>query len=237
MRFEYTVLPGWPPLAWLARCDRGGGRIAVVHGPEVESTHDWFCEAAWAGRYDEGGFDQTDIIAGSGGRARGGTVTFVSSGSTVDRLHFFEDRGAVWISNSLPALLAAVGASLDPSYPRYRQDLISIELGLHRYVRWLRTSCGPVELSYFDNLRWNGTALAVVPKPLAERRFPSFDHYHAFLSASMAALADNMSAKERQYPYQFLGTMSSGYDSATVATLARAAGAREVLCFDRATDG
>ena len=53
----------------------------------------------------------------------------------------------------------------------------------------------------------------------------------------MAALADNMTAKARQYPYQFLGTMSSGYDSTTVATLARAAGAREVLCVDRAKTG
>jgi hypothetical protein len=231
------MLPEWPPLAWLARCDRGSSRIALVHGSEVESTDDWFCEAAWAGRYDEGGFDQTDVIAGSGGRARGGTVTFVSSGSTVDRLQSFEGPDAVWISNSLPALLAAVGGSLDPSYPRYRQDLVSIVYGLHRYVRWLRTTSGSVQFTYFNNLRWDGATLAVEPKPLAERCFPSFAHYHHFLSVSMASLAENMTAKERQHPYQFLGTMSSGYDSTTVATLARAAGGREVLCIDRAKGG
>lgn len=237
MRFDYKMLSDWPPLAWVARCDKQSGRIAVAHGPEVEWTADWFCEAAWAGRYDEGGFDQTDIITGSGARARGDTVTFVSSGSTVDRLQSYEDSSAAWISNSLPALAVAIGASLDPSYSRYKQDMISIVWGLRRYRRWLRTTSGSVQLTYFDNLKWNGRTLTVEPKPMADRRFPSFAQYHGFLTASMTQLAANMAAKERRHPYRFLGTMSSGYDSTTVATLARAVGAREVLCFDRAKEG
>ncbi|MCC6610736.1 MAG: hypothetical protein IT515_13815 [Burkholderiales bacterium] len=237
MRFEYTVIPEWPPLAWLARCEKGSDCVAVSHGPQVESTDDWFCEAAWAGSYDEGGFDRTDIVAGSGGRARGDTVCFVTSGSTVDRLQSIEGPDAVWVSNSLPALLAATDGSLDPSYPRYKQDLISIVRGIDRYNRWLHTTAGPVQLTYFDNLRWNGTALAVEPKPLADRCFPAFSHYYDFLRESIAGLAENMATGKRRYPYQFLGTMSSGYDSTTVATLARSAGAREVLCFDRAKEG
>lgn len=53
----------------------------------------------------------------------------------------------------------------------------------------------------------------------------------------MQQLAENISAKERQHPCRMLGTLSSGYDSATVTTLARQDGCNEVICFDRARDG
>ena len=52
----------------------------VAHGLGVETTPEWFCEAAWAGEYQRGDFDRTDIVAGTGGRIRNGTVVFVSAG-------------------------------------------------------------------------------------------------------------------------------------------------------------
>ena len=41
----------------------------MVHcGPWVELRSNWFCEAAWDGQFDQGDFDRTDIVAGSGGK-------------------------------------------------------------------------------------------------------------------------------------------------------------------------
>ena len=84
--FEYVAMPRWPALAWVARCHHTNPTVTVFHGPRVECTPEWFVEAVWAGNYQDGNFDQTDLIAGSGARIRAGRVTFVSSGSTVDRL-------------------------------------------------------------------------------------------------------------------------------------------------------
>ncbi len=42
---------------------------------------------------------------------------------------------------------------------------------------------------------------------------------------------------EREYPYRLLSTLSSGYDSTTVAVLARRAGCREVVGFDGVRGG
>ena len=83
---------------------------SLYHGSRVEVRDQFFGELAWSGDFDTGEFDQTDIVAGSGGRCRGNTLVFVSSGSTVDRLHFLETLEVGWISNSLACLLTTVDA-------------------------------------------------------------------------------------------------------------------------------
>ena len=105
LRLRYTRVAHWPPLAWLARCTASGREIDVLHGDLVEVAHDWFCEAAWTGEYEAAGFDKSEVVFGSGARVRGGRVTFVSSASTVDRLHSLELPDGAWVSNSLACLL------------------------------------------------------------------------------------------------------------------------------------
>jgi len=50
-------------------------------------------------------------------------------------------------------------------------------------------------------------------------------------------LAENMAAETRKFPYAFLGTLSSGYDSATITTLARRFGCTDAICFDKERGG
>ena len=239
MRFHYTPLADWPPLAWLARCRRGEATIDVFHGPRVEITADWFCEAVWDGAFADGDFDRTDLVFGSGARARAGGVCFVSSGSTVDRLQSLQTGDTAWVSNSLPCLLAGAGGSLDPTHAGYFPDMKSISTGLRRYVRVLLTSAGPVQLTYYHNLVWDGKCLVEGAKPTAaeEGPFGTFAAYRGFLAGTIARLAENMSAPSRAEPYRMLGTISSGYDSAAAAALARPYGLTEAISFGSASSG
>jgi hypothetical protein len=237
MHFRYQLVPEWPPLAWLARCEKAGPAVTVLHGDGVETDGAWFCEAVWAGDYAAGGFDQTDIVAGSGGRIRNGETVFVSAGSTVDRLASFETGDAAFVSNSLPCLMAAVNAGVDPGYPDYYRDFCSIIHGIDRYRPLLESSAGPVRLTYFDNLVWSGMGLWRRPKPEAPRDFGSFGRYRAFLSSSLSQLAENMADPGRRRRYRMLSTLSSGYDSPTVTVLAKEAGCGEAICLDKARDG
>ena len=100
---HYTEVPSWPRLAWLARCPKGQSYVEVYHGSRVEVRDVFFGELTWAGDFDAGAFDQTDIIAGSGGRCRGKILVFVSSGSAVDRLHFLETSRR-WLDFELTGL-------------------------------------------------------------------------------------------------------------------------------------
>jgi hypothetical protein len=234
LNLQFKRVADWPPLAWLARCARSSPLITVFHGRQVETLDEWFCEAVWAGDYASGDFDRTDIIAGSGGRMRDGQITFVSAGSTVDRLNSLEAEDFVWVSNSLSCLLATLEARVDPTYSRYYRDLKSIIEGLDKYQRFLKTSLGPVQLTYFNNLKWDGHALTIQAKPGMNRDFSTFARYRAFLEAGAKSLAENMADGGREFSYKFLGTLSSGYDSATITTLARPVGCTEVICVDRA---
>ena len=237
MSFKYSLMPHWPQLAWLARCSDGEQKVSVFHGPGVELCDDWFSEAAWAGPFEEGGFDLTDIVAGTGGRLRDDKIIFVSSGSTVDRLQILVNGPQIWVSNSLACLLETVDASVDPTYGQYHRDFGSINDGLNSYERELLTSAGAVRLVYFNNLAWDGRKLEEVTKPGVGRDFSSFELYQGFLDACMASMVENMSHRNRRLPFKPLATVSSGYDSPTVATLSRKAGCEEALCFGDARGG
>ena len=126
MRLRFHLAESWPALAWLARCERGSDVVEIFHGVRVEVTRDWFCEAVWDRPYAAGDFDRTDLVFGSGGRLRDGLITFVSAGSTVDRLQFLETSRMTLVSNSLPCVLAAAGGKVDLTYPHYFRDFSSI---------------------------------------------------------------------------------------------------------------
>jgi hypothetical protein len=228
---DYSLVPDWPVLAWLARARKSDSRIRVFHGRDVEIADDWFCEAVWDGDFTEGGFDRTDIVAGSGGRLRDGGIRFISSGSTVDRLNSFEVGDTVWVSNSLACLLATLGINFDTVYPHYFYDFKSVIYGLQKYHRVLKTPGGPVQLTYFENLVWDGDTLSRSQKPGANRDFSTFFKYRAFLDTSLQSLSENMMSIRRRHRYSFLSCLSRGYDSPTVTSLARKFGCRESLCI------
>src|SRR6266571_2617418 len=228
---QYRLMADWPALAWLAVCSAPARVIEVLHGRWVETQPQWFCEAVWADHYAPGDFDRTDLVFGSGGRVRDRGPTFVSSSSTVDRLHSCQGKDSFWVSNSLVCLLAARDAKPDPGYTRYDRDFKSICHGVEGYTRTLPTSVGPLTLTYYRNLVWNSTQLIERDKAAPVRDFTSFARYREFLVSSLRRLAENLAAPERQHPYQMLGTLSSGYDSAAVVAIARQCGLREVISF------
>jgi len=233
MRLSYEEQAHWPPLAWLATVRSGTPLVHVRHGREVETRPEWFCEAVWAGDFSSGDFDATDIVFGSGARIRDGKLLFVSSGSTLDRLHWLRKGGQTFVSNSLPCLVAAAGAELDPAGARYLEFFLSVIDGLGRYHDALPTSAGELRLCYFHNLAWTGDDLVRVQKPCGERTFADFDALERFLHRSLAGIAANMAARARKRRYRFMGTLSEGYDSTAATALASRHGLAEAICFEQ----
>src|SRR5207249_4830989 len=160
----------------------------------------------------------------------------------------------VCVANSLACLLVAIGADVDPTYAGYYADFKSISDGLARYARSVAdfksisdglaryarsvaTSAGPVRLTYFHNLVWDGSALRERPKPAPRRDFGDFAAYRGFLGASLAGLAQNLSSSDRAVPLRMLGTISSGYDSPAVTVLAQPYGLQEAIAFEPSSSG
>ncbi len=237
-RWSLMVHPvdGWPPLAWLACCRPGSSDVTVYAGTRVEACEQWFGEVVWDGPYGRGRFDETDIVFGSGAVVGGAGVVFVPAAHTLDRLHVLALDGVVLVSNSLPALMRSTGGRLASEFD-YRGAFQSVIGGLSRYTRSIPTTVGNVGIQYYDNLTWDGDRLHETPKPRVVRDFGSFESYAGFLDDTMRRMADNAASVEREHPYGLLSTLSSGYDSTTVAVLARRAGCREVVGFDEARGG
>jgi hypothetical protein len=236
MRLEYQLEANWPVQAWLAECF--ADRVVVRHGGRVEAREHWFCEAVWDGPFAGGDFDLTDIVAGSGARLRGGRVRFVTAGNTVDRLQSISlpagggSPARTLVSNSLAGLLAASGATINPRYRHYRRDMQSVVKGIYKYRKTLDTSLGPCRLWYFNNFDWDGRTLHEVEKPDPERDFSAFEPYHRFLDETMGRVAANALDPARRHAIGLMGTMSNGYDSTTVGTLASRHGLEEILTLD-----
>lgn len=236
-RFNFILEDSWPALAWIARCERPASVIDVRHGPQVEISADWLCEAVWDGEFASGDFDRTDLVFGSGARLRDGRAVFVSSGTTVDRLQFLELGDTTWVSNSLACLLGVSGVKVDPTYDRYFDFFWSLTRGLDGYERRVPTSTGRLEIVFFRNLTWDGEELSEEEKPAPTRKLDSFEEYRAFLDTSLAAIAANMQSAERGHRYGMVSGISSGYDSTTVTVLARKAGLERAFSFRRARGG
>ena len=172
-QFSYELAPSWPRLAWAALCEDGSSSIPVIHGPAVERGEHWFCEAVWDGPFSEGNLDQTDLVFGSGARCRRDGVTFVSSAATVDRLQVSVRGNRTFVSNSLPCLLAVIGARLDPEFRGYADFFLSVTRGLDDLPD-LPIDEGAVQFAYRTNLRWDGHELHRLPKCAEPRNVSRF---------------------------------------------------------------
>jgi hypothetical protein len=226
-------VPGWPKLAWVAVMKLGSDAVSVLHGPGVETGPDWCVEAVWAGDFSAGGFDLTDVVVGTGVRLRDDNVVFVSSGDTLNRLHHLKKEEMIYVSNSLPALLAIVDSTLFPDYD-YAPAMQSINNGLARYVREIPSTRGSVHLTYFNNLVVSDLGFVELAKPSSAPDFTDFAIYRDYLFASARRVGENARAPERRQGMGLLATLSSGYDSAATAVLAREAGAREAVTIGQA---
>jgi len=219
--------PGWPRLAWLARC---GEHIELRHGPGVETELDWAFEGAWTGAFDDGEFDRVSVATGSGVRIRDGEAVFVSPTSTIDRLwHLEMRRGEALVSNSLLALLEESDAEVTD--PRYRAASTSIVRGIDRCRDEIETSAGRVGLTHFRNLGWSGGALMRRDKAPVGETFTDFGSYRSFLARTFESLSQNMNDTSRNLPLSFLGTVSSGYDANACTALAGEVGCRSAIAF------
>ena len=231
--WRFELMKDWPPLAWSARLETGSPAVTVKHGGGVELVSDGFCEAVWDGDFAEGRFDQTDLVFGSAARSTSDGAVFVSSATTVDRLQWHHRDGAWHISNSLPCLLVEVDGSVDAADPDWFGFFESIIHGLGQYRRSMPTTAGSVNLTYFQNVRWDGQVLTPIDKQIPRRTLASFSDYQGFLQTSLEALGRNMADPRRHFRLRPLATVSTGYDSPASAAVGRAAGLAETISISQ----
>lgn len=236
MRLLPQCVDGWPKLAWVAEVTHGSDQITVYHGPMVEVSDQWVVEAVWAGDFASGDFDRTSLVFGTGIRVRENRVVFVGPGTGVDRLWWCEHSGGYHVSNSLPALLAHAGLSLDDDYEGYAFDIRTVETrGIRSHVSGLPTTGSEVRVIYAANLEYRGHNMRVVEKVDHTPHLDTFEAYRCFLAETAGQLKANCKSPSRRAPFVPLVAISSGYDSPAVAVVAKWAGCTQAVTITRST--
>ena len=233
----YNVMKNWPCLAWVAILNSGSKKVTVKCGDAIETRKHWFCEAVWDGDFDDGDFDQTDIVAGSGARCRTSDINFVSTSSLQERLQYIKVGTTTYLSNSLLALAAEVKAEIDLTSDAYPDIFGSITQGLLDYVPNFPTSKGNIKLVYYENLIWNGNTLTEIKKPRIKRNLSNYDAYLSFMKSTMAAIVKNANNSSRKITFDPIASLSSGYDSPAIAAIAATVGVKDGITLTTDSKG
>src|SRR5215471_17452487 len=229
MDLRVTELPGLSQLAWLAKIGRTRPAVQVVCGPSVEHGHSHVIDGCWSDGFDPSRFLTSQTVTGTGLVCRNGTVGLATASDTTHPLYEFRSGDTVLYSNSLCLLLEFAGLDLQPGYPYYDTDAMSIFLGLRRYRRQIPTLKGTVDVHYHCQIEVSeDLAPRVRPRP-GPPRFPGFPEYVDYLTEQSQALARNALDSRRKIRYQPLATVSSGYDSPCCAVFARQCGCGEAI--------
>lgn len=224
-----------PQLAWVASMPLSGGEVRVVHGCAVERADRWLVEGVWDAPFDRGEFHTSEAFFGSGLRVEDHRTVAAASTGLVDRLLYFVNAGRLTVSNSLVTLLAVSGARLDLDH-HYGPDCSASLRGLFGQPYGLRVDAASgiqFQQIYHGNLVVAGGTVSIEMRSRS-RAFDSFESYVGELRATLLRVRDNFMSTERRVPVRAYTTLSSGYDSAAVACLARELGVTE--CFTTRPD-
>jgi len=237
MKLNPIIISDWPKLAWVAEFGAIGKHVNVYHGAMLEIAEDWCVEAVWAGDFASGDFDQTDLVFGTGVRCRGNRIVFVTAGTAMDRLWYCFLGDQWYVSNSLGALSARAGISLDEghSYVSDRESAFRTTWGVKSCVRSCPASPTAVNLVWFNNLVFDGKSLLEVEKPDSAPRFDRFSAYENFLFKTARALHENLADSARQHVVVPVATVSSGYDSPAAAVVAKHAGCDRAITIKQSS--
>ena len=222
MAILYKHVAGLPKLAWIAEVDLPTNACTVRHGEGVETHAEWAVEGVWDAPFEKGAFHESENFFGSGVRQDGGRLYFAPSVAVTDRLLWAQHGHRLVVSNSLPLLLAFLGAKLDPAYD-YHIESLTILLGIRRYERRFHLIHPDIEAAfqlYHDRLVVEDGRVTIQTYGHGET-FATYEQYLARLRGILTALAENYRSPRRRHRFSTFTPISSGYDSTAVATLVK----------------
>lgn len=235
-RFRFHVDENISRLAWCAVLERG--KCADVYcGAGVACVKDAFVEGVWNGSYSDMDFERAGFLCGSGGkiiREGGERYCFATPDHVLEKLVLVRRDGRLFVSNSVPFVLAKSGCRLDMQYAGYERDFSSILNGLDGYKREIPLAEGmTLSCYYYCNLLISPQGDITAEEKQRPRPVHSYEDYMTALLSDMRKLRDNAGDAARRNRYGLVTTVSSGYDAAACSAIAKRIGCETALTFDR----
>ncbi len=232
LRFEYSVCQEISKLGWCAIL-KENKPCQVICGENVEITTDAFVEGAWDGSYDDMKFELAELFCGSGGKICGGGYLFATPSHILDKLVSLRANGNLYVSNSVPFVLAITESKLDHEYTYYEKDFCSVIEGLDNCEKSIPLADGrSLDCHYYCNV-YVDERLTLTSEPKSTLKLvENYEQYYESLLTSVSVLNKNANAINRKQTYGLVSTISSGYDAAACSAVAKQIGCNTALTFN-----
>lgn len=234
MKFQYQKNEQIPKLAWCAYLNRDEDIIYVECGENVECNASWFVEGAWCGDFASGNFDEDIFFLGTGAVQKNGKVCFVTPGHTLERIYIIKESNRLFFSNSLPFILERTNTMLDNQYLEYEKAFHSILNGIDSYQKKIPLYKTEKKLYalYYCNIEVGRDLKIKIREKMKHTPFLSFEEYYDSMLNDLRHLKENMQSLNRKVQYGMITTISSGYDSAACAVVAKKLGCDTAVTFN-----
>ena len=234
MKITYKKNDKLPPLAWLAECEKGN--IMVYHGERVEARENFWVEGAWNGEFSQGDFEKADWFCGTGAKRTGEKICFSTPSHINYGLYFVKIEEKIIVSNSLYFLLTKCSYKLDVNYFKYETDFLTITQGIYKYKENIhvlnkKNEKEEIKVFYFRNIFVDSENQYSVSVKLEVQSFESYDNYYSRLISAMQEFAANVRCEMREFSYDFVSTISKGYDAACCSAIAKKIGCNKAVTF------
>jgi hypothetical protein len=228
-----VMVSGLSRLAW---CTVVGSHSAVTyHGPFVENQPGWLSEGVWDDDFSADGLATASTISGSGAIVQDESARFFTATNLVDRILVAKSDTRVIVSNSLPLILAVSGARLLPDHS-YTREYSAILAGINTYNPNIPLDGEGWNLRhyYYGVIAVDFHTLDVTfTRYRRSASFESFEQYSGMLESTTQRIASNATDGRRQRAVELVTTLSRGYDSTAVSTLAARAGVKKAYLRKR----
>lgn len=231
--FQYILCKDLPKLSWCSVVRKNDSNIKVYHGPWVEIKDKFFMEGAWAGFFEDGDFEKSEIFMGSGGKISNNRVLFSTPSHVVDRLFLIRTEKKIFVSNSLSFILEMTNSSLDLNYFHYQSDLNSACRDIDKCSKSIPLKNGKIEFHFCCNLTVDILLNIESLQKQAQQEFIDFSSYEKYLITGLQKINSNAIAESRKIKYSPITSISSGYDSACCAALGREIGCKKAMTVER----
>ncbi len=240
MNISYQINNQLPALAWIATVI--DDQVKVICGQKVEIHENFWVEGAWGGNFLSADFDTAEWFCGTGAVIRDDSIVFAAPTGMHAGLYFLEEDEEIIICNSLPFIMSAKGYDFDPKWPWYEKFFNwNVLQGIYEYdskVHAIRIHDDEepkvdekIQMILYRNITVTNSGKVSIDIKGDSKGFDSFDEYYSRLVSTMKSLTINAQDENRNIKYQVTSFISSGYDAATCAAIAKECGAQKVMTF------
>ncbi|MGH1404857.1 MAG: hypothetical protein ACRBDL_11510 [Alphaproteobacteria bacterium] len=205
-----------PVMSWGSVVDLQERSIKTYTGAWVEVFENGVIEGCHSGAQIIEDVLDSEFCLATGFIHRDHKTTFFTASHTLDPLYYIQHHHHIYISNSLPFVLAMSGRTLKDDYPYYAADFSYIQ----NHVEKAPLDQGHLNIAYNINLVVHNNDLKTEKKKSC-KSFGDFQSYAETLEIVLEKTAKNAVLSDRKQQFTPITTISSGYDSVCVTALGK----------------